>query len=604
MPDPENKVFALSGFIIPASITQLRVPDLNYSGSGSVTVGGSSPYSLNVYGELESSWSVDGISETEFVSEWNVGEGDYYWYRVEGACGEMRCDTTGILHDSCERMTFMTVVGARNLSELCYKLANPVINPKVDFRLSSIRKYSRPIGRSDSDICNTLEEQEFCQIAECLDYCIDQDIVERINFSARAIEATLIVEMSGGFSLYGQVQTDRHKFYQPDFPLIGFSGVSESLVILNYAGSGNLSLLGLSETVSSRYNYDSAGGFVLGGFARTVSPNRKYSESDGSLTIYGEARVAYRPKLDGGIALSGSSENFFSMKFGFSGKIQLGGRLLDYTSPTFFASGSGPISLSGSSGTNFSQIGTSRSRFSLQMRAFDFSSESSNPGYGSNLTISDFSISPPCGCGPMPLSIPLLHNLSNSSFINSFFKGSGLAFSDTTPLRYAAKDSSWSSTQHFLGRGRDGETLQDLTMTYALSCSGGFWEFYFSALTLNRFTGDQLQTKFILDIPSDLICSDNDISTTIEADIKGGEFRNSTGQIIPVTSPARLGLSNPGPRIADFFVDGVFNDKRVYYDEIGLFKNRYWSRNRLKINVNLLPKKQMQKMDLYRIFPS
>lgn len=587
--------------ITPATITFIEVPDYDYSGSGDISISGSSDYFIGISKQLESSWSILGEFDSGFDSYWNIGDGEYYWYRVEGSCGELRCDTAGVAQYDCNNMTFMTIVGARNISELCQNLANPIINPKVDFKLSSIKKYSRPIARSDSDFCNTLEDQEFCQVAECLDYCIDQDIVEEISFSMRAIESTLIYEMSGGVRLFGQVQTNKNKYYEPEFPTIAFYGSSESkIIIFGATESSFLTLSGESEVKSSSYDFTGSGFLTMGGFARTVSPSRKYQEMTGDLILYGESKVLYSPRSIGGIEISGDVEFFKFMNFNSSGKVELSGRLIDYTSPTFRTSGSGSIIFEGSSLYNFSHHGTENFNFGFRMGSFDFNSEISDPLYDSRLTISDQSINPICGCGPIALSLDLNHNLSNSSQISNFMKRSGLQIDSKFPLRYVSSDSSWRFNKSFLGRGRDGVSLEEFNILLSLSCSENSWKFSLSANLMNKSTQDELYTKFIVDIPSDIICSDNNISTTIELYTNSTNLLPISGEATNVVTPSRS--SNSEFISNDVFIDGIFNQARVYYDGIGIFKNSYWSSNPLIITINKLPSDKMQDMEIYRIF--
>lgn len=591
--------------INPATITFISVPDYDYPSEGSISVSGSSETSVRIGRLFESSWNVDGIFSSGFMSEWAVGEGELYWYRVQSSCGEMKCDTNGMLYPDCRNMTFMTVVPARNLAELCGKLSNPSINPPVNLRITSVKKYARPVERSDlSPECNSLEEQDFCQIAECLDYCLDQDVRQVASFSMRAIESIWEVSMSGGPLFYGQVQTNRHRVYRPESPVIGVSGSSTNSVsfVRDLSGS-TISVAGVAHVISSVYTAPAGGSFSLGGYARTVSPSRKYSDMEGTIEVSGQPRLHYAPRLSSSIGFSGGSSTHFNMLFGSSGKIELEGRIMDYTSPTYSHEGSGSLVLSGSSSFNFSDLGIFSEILSVSMSAFDFSSESDPPLYDSNLTISNYSVSPSCGCGPMGLSLSLKSNLGNSAFLSAFLKRAGLALPDPV-LRFRSRDVSWSSVQRVVGRGRDGVSVEDLYVSHSLSCSDGFWVFAFSASTFNRTTLDEIRTKFILDMPVDLICSDGSISTRIELDIKSGEFQVSTGRKVSVVDPPRPLSVNPNPRRIDAFVDGVFSDKRVYYDGLGMFKDSYWSSKLLKIEINSATKPSMPRMQFSEIFQS
>lgn len=577
----------------------------SHVGLGDIQINGSAYSFSSVYKGFDSSWSILGDFESGFVSKWGLGEGEYYWYRVEGQCGELKCDVNGIVDDTCENMTFLTVVGARNLTELCFNLANPIINPKVDFKLSSIKKYSRPITRSNSDLCNVLEEQDFCQVAECLNYCLDQDVIENISLSMRVIESSLDFSMSGGINLFGQVQTNKNKFYEPFFGFIGnFSGSSDAKLIIE--GQTNPKILitsGEAEFNLSNYNFESFGSIInIEGFARTVSPGRAYFKISGGVSISGESKLSYNFNPTGRLEVSGSSINFVNLNFVFSGKLELLGGLADYSSSKFNAIGSGSVFFEGGSLINFVDYGIEKSIFNLNMKAFDFTSEVADSVYDSRLTISDQLIESFCGCSQLPLVLRLSNNFSNSSFLLNFAKRSSINLEDFLFLRYSSLESSWRSTQHFLGKGRDGVTVEDLYLRYSLSCSNNFWAFSFYAKTLNRQTKDENYTKFIIDIPSEIFCTDGNISNTIEIDVNVGSEQPDLGESINVVQPGRSFSSQLNSGLVDVFVGGIFNESRLYYDGLGLFKDSYWSNNNLKINLNLPSDILMSEIEMYKIF--
>jgi hypothetical protein len=160
--------------LIPASIT--TVPNLYYSATGSVEL--SSPATeptTTSFFSFSTSWNVRGDLEVDLNTSWNVGEGAYYWYRVESECGEVTCDEFGVERRDCNSMTIVNTVSARSVAELCDTLANPRTNAPLVARISSIRRYGRPMFRDQiqPNQCNTLDEVEFCHIPECLDYCVD-----------------------------------------------------------------------------------------------------------------------------------------------------------------------------------------------------------------------------------------------------------------------------------------------------------------------------------------------------------------------------------------------------------------------------------------------
>jgi hypothetical protein len=589
--------------IIPTSTT--LQPDFNYFFSGSLELSGSAESIVIISKSLNSSWSINGVFESGFISEWGVGEGEYYWYRIEGSCGESRCDTTGVVYETCERMTLVTIVGARNTLELCENLANPVINPRIDFKISSIKKYSRPIERIQSDECNVLIEQEFCNIPECLDYCIDQDVKQNVSFSMQVIESLFFFEMKGGVSLSGRVQTDRNRSYNPEFPIIGFTGFSQSIVSVTPSVTfGKILISGQSLNSSTYFLFeDSSSIGTLSGFASTSSPNRSYTNAI-YLNLSGSSFLIYSPNPSGSVELQGQVEASPLIPFYPSGKIEISGRVVDYISPFFTHNSSGFATISGASTYNFKDYGLFKENAKILMSVFDFGSEiSASINSNSRLTISNQSIFPLCGCGPMSLVLSLRHNMLNSSYLSSFLTRSGLTMGDSVSLRYRSSDSSWRATQNFVGKGNDGVSPEEMSFFYSISCLEDFWVFSFSAISANRFTSRELYTKLAADIPADLICSDGNISTLMELEIKSGDFSPSLGRRISAVTPERPSTRNPDPRGSIFYVDGIFNNKKVYYDDIGLFKNNYWINNRLEMSINIPSGAKMPELEMFRIFP-
>jgi hypothetical protein len=369
-------------------------------------------------------------------------------------------------------------------------------------------------------------------------------------------------------------------------------------------GTGTAFLSGSADINSSFYAFNSPASSLLkfDGFARTVSPSRHYSVVQGSIGLSGEFAVIYSPSFLGEIEISGSAVIKLLDRFTPSGGMELSGRLINYTARTFSYQGSGGIELSSSPLFSFIDHGTQNEDLSFAMSVFDLGSDSFLPNSVSELTISDQTISPSCGCGPLSLSLTLRHNMSNSSYLTSFLKRSGLSMADSVSLRYKSSDSSWRYAQNFSGKGKDGASTEDLSILYSMLCSEGFWTFSFSATNLNRSIGKELHTKFIVDIPSDLICLDGSIATIISLDIKNGGFRESEGKSFPAITPAPFLGRNPQPKNVDVFVDGVFNDKRIYYDDIGLFKNAYWDSRMLEMKINTPPGTKMPELEMYRIF--
>lgn len=224
--------------VIPASIT--TIPNLYHDASGSVEL--SSPAvdpSTSVFFSFDTSWNVRGDLEVDLETSWNVGEGGYYWYRVESECGEVTCDEFGVERRECNRMTIVTTVSARSLSELCDTLANPRTNAPLVARISSIRRYGRPVFRDQirPGQCNTLEEVEFCHIPECLDYCVDPPPAALLESLEESAEEPPAEEMLPDTDVVSVCGCDRSPLVLP----VGHS-LGRSREISRFLRSGGFSL--------------------------------------------------------------------------------------------------------------------------------------------------------------------------------------------------------------------------------------------------------------------------------------------------------------------------------------------------------------------------
>jgi hypothetical protein len=557
---------------------------------------------------FESSWRIKGLFEKEFISEWNTGEGDYYWYRIEGTCGEMKCDTHGIEYPDCKNLKFFTVVAARNIGEVCDLLKSPTYTAPVNLKLSKVEKYSRPVAKSNiiEGECNILEQQEFCQIAECLDYCVDEDIVVFFNIKTRPIEFIFEYQMQGSFSISGNVTIGNYYEYSSDIDNMSFlslNGSSDLFLKIFYESLFGPIISSDIEFQSNRFDYQSQGRIELGGVSQNISSSKTYDYLV-KLNLSGTSNPTRIVNSLGEMNISSDSDVFVRYKLNPQGSIYLDGILQDKVSPSYSYAAQGDMVLEGSSNSNFYNIGTIVYLFSFNIRAFDFKLEEKEIEYGTNLTIADAVAFPVCGCGPLGMSILLTHNINNSSVLNSFFKRNAISNQNKVNLKYKAEDNSWRSIQHFIGRSRDGVSFEDWTIFLTLQCmqQSSAWRFSFIVKSQNKTTTQDLQTRFLIDMPSNLICFDDNISTNIRTYIGTNQSQVTKGQASFVTSPSRSLIANY--RKTTTIIDGTFNDYLVYNDDLGLFKDSYWLNNPVEFNISPTAKVEMPTAELQSIFQS
>jgi hypothetical protein len=582
----------------------------NYFSSGAITVTSNAEYFISFL--LESSWKIDGFVEKTLESFWNTGEGEYYWYRVEGVCGAITCDDYGVSYNECENMTFFTVVPARNIAGLCDQLQNPTINPPVNMRISSIKRYSRPVIKSfsNSDQCNILEEKDFCHVPECSSYCIDEYIAIDAGMDMSVVDSIYQVNMSGGLLIRGNVQTDRYRFYEPEYPIIGVGGRSSFSKNIKFYSSGGLFLNGgVYERLLTYYEfYSSTGGPLIGGASTFSTPRRSVYLPKGGISFTGTIGFKTGVVPVGGFVISGSYlDSLSKVNFNPSGSIIISGTLFNHLSPGYFYAPKGGINVyldseiaEGFRRFGFQSLGLVPSRFYFNMGASDLRSDLSELSYKTTLTIADQTISPSCGCGPLALSLILSHNLSNSTIISNFMKRNGLNFPSNVSLRYRSGDSSWRSVLHFAGRGSDGFFMEDWTIVFEFACGSDAWKFSFSATVRNK-SRNEGRTNFSIEIPTSEICTEGR-STNIRLNINSGQFESSTGKKLLVTDKNSRQTTTKISRSVDCYVNGILNDYVVYYDNLDFFKNSYWSKIPLEITINPAGATQMPTVNLQSIF--
>lgn len=641
---PEERLKIQSGSFDPASIITISSSDFSYVGTGSVSISSSATAFFGISATSEFAWRIQGVVESGLESSWRVGDGEYYWFRVEGECGKVECDTFGVQNRNCNRMTFTTVVAARDVAEVCEVMTSPVLNPPVQAKIISIRKYSRPIARTGpaSSDCNILDDEEFCQIPECEDYCLDQRIVNDIGFRSFAIESIYAREMSGGVNLSGSADNNSKRSFDPSDVLLQLSGSSDlyasyfytpyfsiSMMELSIMSVYSLEMSGSAEINSNARAFDMYGGAVLSGGAQFVSPVWNYPNSyllsletesgdeilseDGSLTEFehssslpvldivlgGGATIGYLHIASGGLMLEGGSDSIMRLNHDSFVSLEIGGSITDLISSGFYYQPSSGGNLSGEAELGFEDIGIISTNIQVASSVFDLGYDFNPVNYESQLTISDSFVVSACGCSSAGLSLEMFHNLFESKFLSSFMDRNGLVSPTSSQMRYRSLDSSWRNVHHYSGT-LDSGGYGKISTFFSLDCVENSWRFSFVV----KNSENRAETKFICDIPSDLVCGSNDISTEIELQIRRRTGQPTSGQSIYVVTPHSV---RPGPYSAaedlSVFVGGMQNQYMVYYDELGVFGDSYWLRNPLRFRINSAsPGYEMQVMNLKQIF--
>lgn len=531
----------------------------------------------------EQSVSAAALVEKGLPVSWNTGPGPLYWYRVESVCEEPICEN-GALQYPCPKMTTITTVAAPSIPDLCDILANPSVNTPLRSKILSLRRYTRPVLKivGQPDECNVLEEVEFCQVPECEDFCSPVPVslprslaepsrllIPRFNslgsdysFGTELVGLEIASEQEdpifseSGLAILATTQTP-----SPPSEGITFSGSANvSCTFFAHQSDGFIAVSGRTYFTSPRGNFIGQGSVLLSGSFRIV----KSATASGGLALYGAAHSFTRsfPKASGGVNVVGSAS---------------------VESPSYFFSSSGVISVSGDANTLFENIGMFAASAEVSASAFSFGVEQQESLDSSLLTISDFQVSA-CGCANIGPTIDLRHNLGMSNAFSNFLRSEGLSYPSTIPLRYRSSDTSWTSNTHLKGR----DSFRSVSLSFG--CDDDSWRLSFSV-----GDGDR-STKFILQIPSDILCESGFVSTSVLAYFNSYSLSGS-GVSIPAVSPTRS-VSRRIVGSVEAFVDGIFVPHTVYYDDLGLFKDSFWISSPLELSLNPLVANKTTLLDI------
>lgn len=197
-------------------------------------------------------WQVNNTVSKDIRFLWGLGQLNIYWYRVVGKGTTSNC----LPQDPCCQK-FILNVHARSLSELCQKLSQR----RYKFPIESVQRFSRPAENSviaseeangTNHDCNNLIDVEVCDIPDCADFCVQQDLTLNLGFNM-------------------SVQVDAFKAHEAEGSVF-VRGSSDVVATLNFPqffaqGTGGLNISG--DSVSSPNSFIGMGKAKLGGSAFT-----------------------------------------------------------------------------------------------------------------------------------------------------------------------------------------------------------------------------------------------------------------------------------------------------------------------------------------------
>jgi len=100
---------------------------------------------------------------------WHIGEGPLNWYLVEGVKGPLDASMGVCDANYAGEGVLIQTVAARSVEEVCQILKAGKIFPPYQSKISTIKKYSRPVEGVGSG-CNTLTEVPFDHLEECAEF--------------------------------------------------------------------------------------------------------------------------------------------------------------------------------------------------------------------------------------------------------------------------------------------------------------------------------------------------------------------------------------------------------------------------------------------------
>lgn len=233
----------------------------NLSGKGGVGVSGDSISRMSFNLDLDFRWNTRAAITKDFEFLWNTGRLPIYWYRIIGK--GRQGDECNLAADPCCQK-FIVNIHARTLAELCDKLRERRLNLPIE----SVQRFSRPAERGVEgwdDPCNELEEVEICEIPRCAEFCVD--------FENSAQNSNI-----WGFNMF--VQIDSFFDYEiTDGVFIGGSAnatYTRNVPNFPYESTGEITISGESDVISTNYQYTSNGSILISGEADRAHSNWIY----------------------------------------------------------------------------------------------------------------------------------------------------------------------------------------------------------------------------------------------------------------------------------------------------------------------------------------
>jgi len=359
-----NSTVIALGIIEPGGVAKLNHTSVvnakgtwfrDYTTSGQLTTGGAAVADITITVGKSFTWRVASEQEFSKTFTWRVNDGILRYYRIEGRCLTFaNCFNASInVNDpQCESQTFVQIIPAASVADLCSKAAKTggLTYPMV-WPWKSVKRYSLPVdagdlaelaARGEDTVCNELVVEDFCEIPECLQFCLDYIANVGIGASVSIQEKHYKYMPSGGIRVSGDTPAEK---LNPSH--IGSGGIAVGGAAIAASSfhsytpsmsSPHLVIAGAVDPVkSSKWHYIGCcgghpngpnGGLLIGGAAAVVSSYWRY-KATGGISVGGSSEVSdfvLRYSATGGLRSSGSAPSFWiDPAYEASGGMTLGG---------------------------------------------------------------------------------------------------------------------------------------------------------------------------------------------------------------------------------------------------------------------------------------
>lgn len=329
---------------------------------------------------VEFTWEVRSRVEVLQSFEWGVGVNELSFFRVEGECIDANCETATFEgnDDKCgtpppDGQRFIQTVVAKSVAEVCEKLKESRFSYPLIWPIKTIKRYSRPAnlnvinqqiesqqiaGSGFDHECLELIEESFCEVPECLEFCLSEQVQVYTGVSVFLMSVTDHVT-SGGVAIAGSASasfddgSERYAEGEDGFTVGGVADVTFDA--WEYVACGpdtcisTLAVAGSADVTCSSFSYESSsqlgrlfegdlmilGAILEVGGAVSLSSFSYHYESDGELLLDGaaEVQVSLRYPEPGTtswslVSVSGSSDvvgSAFAFDYDSAGGLIIGG---------------------------------------------------------------------------------------------------------------------------------------------------------------------------------------------------------------------------------------------------------------------------------------